>query len=174
MKDILILLLGVGLLAFMLYSLWLNISWIIQGFRLRKEHGGFFKAYVHVLQEWSRAKKEKQIKAKLRRAGQKEQKRVQAQKDERFSPKPKGLTDYEERKKNQPSLSDEDQTLFDEAGMLSDMVGKTITIEYTDANDKYTERKVIVDKVDGIYLKGFCLLRNEDRTFRIDRIDWWE
>jgi hypothetical protein len=52
--------------------------------------------------------------------------------------------------------------------------GLCIALEYVDASGAPSTRRVIANKIyeaNGItYLEGHCLLRNEDRTFRCDRI----
>lgn len=45
-----------------------------------------------------------------------------------------------------------------------------ILISYVDSIGFETEREVTVYSLDGYYLKGFCHLRDEFRTFRIDNI----
>lgn len=45
-----------------------------------------------------------------------------------------------------------------------------IEIVYEKENGEISKRKVKVDKVDDKYLYGYCFLRNNDRTFRLDRI----
>ena len=43
-------------------------------------------------------------------------------------------------------------------------------IEYADINGELTEREVTVERTSKSYVKGFCHLRGEERTFRGDRI----
>ena len=45
-----------------------------------------------------------------------------------------------------------------------------IEIVYEKENGEISQRKIKVDKVNDRYLYGFCFLRNDDRTFRLDRI----
>jgi len=45
-----------------------------------------------------------------------------------------------------------------------------IEIVYEKENGEISQRKIKVDKVDDRYLYGFCFLRNDNRTFRLDRI----
>ncbi len=46
----------------------------------------------------------------------------------------------------------------------------TITIEYISPSSGFTVRQIKPYSYDGIYIKAFCNLVHEDRTFRIDRI----
>ncbi|GAB6045116.1 hypothetical protein JCM11957_07140 [Caminibacter profundus] len=45
-----------------------------------------------------------------------------------------------------------------------------IEIIYEKENGEISQRKIKVNKIDNKYLYGYCFLRNEDRTFRLDRI----
>lgn len=47
---------------------------------------------------------------------------------------------------------------------------ETIEITYRDEKGAVTKRRVVVYSVNSLYIVGFCLLRNEQRTFRVDRI----
>ena len=51
---------------------------------------------------------------------------------------------------------------------------RRLLLEYTDADDNYTVREVephhVVLGPSGQYLTGWCLLRQADRAFRMDRI----
>jgi len=62
----------------------------------------------------------------------------------------------------------------DHDGKPDTIAGLCIALEYVDASGASSARRVIANKVyeaNGIaYLEGYCLLRNEDRTFRCDRI----
>lgn len=50
-------------------------------------------------------------------------------------------------------------------------VNAKLQITYSDAKGQLTKRTITVSEYDGsAYLEGFCELRNEPRTFRIDRI----
>ena len=44
---------------------------------------------------------------------------------------------------------------------------------YVDADGVVTDREVTNWEYDGDYVKAFCLLRREHRTFRVDRIEGW-
>lgn len=46
----------------------------------------------------------------------------------------------------------------------------TITFSYKDAEGFLTKRTVDIYSIDDPYIQGFCHLRNEERTFIIDRI----
>jgi len=46
----------------------------------------------------------------------------------------------------------------------------SITIEYVSHSSGFTVRKIEPHNYDGIYIRAFCHLVKEDRTFRIDRI----
>lgn len=47
----------------------------------------------------------------------------------------------------------------------------TIWMEYPSSSENtITQREVDLYQIDGGYIRGFCHLRNEERTFRIDRI----
>lgn len=46
----------------------------------------------------------------------------------------------------------------------------TIHFTYETADGDVMERHVVVQAVDGIYIDGFCLMRQAVRTFRLDRI----
>jgi predicted DNA-binding transcriptional regulator YafY len=46
----------------------------------------------------------------------------------------------------------------------------TITIEYVSPSSGFSVRQIKPYSYDGIYIKAFCNLVNEDRTFRIDRV----
>lgn len=48
---------------------------------------------------------------------------------------------------------------------------KNIRFGYTDSNGELTYRDVDVSKVDIDYITGFCHLRRQIRTFRIDRLE---
>jgi len=45
-----------------------------------------------------------------------------------------------------------------------------VTIKYKSASGDAKTRTIKPYKIDGIYVKAFCYLAKEDRTFRIDRI----
>jgi predicted RNA-binding Zn-ribbon protein involved in translation (DUF1610 family) len=45
-----------------------------------------------------------------------------------------------------------------------------IEIVYEKENGEISTRQIQVDEVDKKYLQGYCFLRNENRTFRLDRI----
>ena len=50
-------------------------------------------------------------------------------------------------------------------------VDSKLSIKYVNANGEYSERNIDIKNYDGsCYLRGYCYLRNERRTFRIDRV----
>lgn len=50
-------------------------------------------------------------------------------------------------------------------------LGDTVSFFYTNAKGEFSERHVIIDGFDGLYLECFDLDKNDDRTFCIDSID---
>ncbi len=60
-------------------------------------------------------------------------------------------------------------------GIPDAIAGVCIAIDYMDASGASSSRRVIVNKVfhegGNLYVDGFCLLRQEQRTFRADRIE---
>lgn len=52
--------------------------------------------------------------------------------------------------------------------------GKGAKFEYSDHYGEVTEREVRNWVSNGPYIKAFCLLRHENRSFRKDRIENWE
>lgn len=63
-----------------------------------------------------------------------------------------------------------EEQYWDNTGYVA--VSADLDIEYTSASGKPTRRSIEIAYYDGSrYLKGYCLLRNDYRTFRIDRID---
>ena len=52
----------------------------------------------------------------------------------------------------------------------STLEGTVIFLQYSDASGELSKRRVRIESIDDTYLKGFCFLRNEKRTFIIDRI----
>lgn len=62
----------------------------------------------------------------------------------------------------------------DRDGNPDAITGICIAIEYIDASAQVSNRRVIVERVyqgdESVYCSGFCLLRKEQRTFRVDRI----
>ncbi|MGV6851297.1 MAG: BRCT domain-containing protein [bacterium] len=49
-------------------------------------------------------------------------------------------------------------------------INDVIAFEYADADGAYSQRTIKVNGIDDQYISGFCMLRNEQRTFRRDRI----
>lgn len=45
-----------------------------------------------------------------------------------------------------------------------------ISFEYLNADDESSKRTVLVTKINGLHVYGFCKLRNEYRTFSVERI----
>jgi predicted DNA-binding transcriptional regulator YafY len=45
-----------------------------------------------------------------------------------------------------------------------------IEMIYLAANNKITQRRIIVKELRGNYFKAFCFLRNEDRLFKVENI----
>ena len=45
-----------------------------------------------------------------------------------------------------------------------------VILHYKNAKGEETNREVLVQVFDGVYIKGYCNLKNEYRTFRADRI----
>lgn len=50
-------------------------------------------------------------------------------------------------------------------------LGDKVSFFYTNAKGEFSERHVIIDSFDGLYLECFDLDKNDDRTFCIDSID---
>lgn len=50
-------------------------------------------------------------------------------------------------------------------------LGDKVSFFYTNAKGEFSERHVIIDGFDGLYLECFDLDKNDDRTFCIDSID---
>ncbi len=50
-------------------------------------------------------------------------------------------------------------------------LGDTVSFFYTNAKGEFSERHVIIDGFDGLYLECFDLDKHDDRTFCIDNID---
>lgn len=46
----------------------------------------------------------------------------------------------------------------------------TFTIEYSDAQGRGTQRTITAQEIDDHYIRAFCHMRGESRTFRVDRI----
>lgn len=46
----------------------------------------------------------------------------------------------------------------------------TVRFDYRDVNGSPSSRRVVVHRVDDKHLEGFCLIRQEERTFRLDRV----
>lgn len=53
------------------------------------------------------------------------------------------------------------------------MTGKKAYIEYVDFHGEVTEREITNWKYYENYIVGYCLLRHEKRTFKVDRILNW-
>lgn len=51
--------------------------------------------------------------------------------------------------------------------------GKWARFEYVDNEGAVTKREVVNWEVSGRYVRGFCKMRKEERSFRIDRISEW-
>ncbi len=62
----------------------------------------------------------------------------------------------------------------DKDGIPDAIAGICVWIDYVDASGAKSNRRVLVEKLysegNFLYLAGFCLLRQEQRTFRADRI----
>jgi hypothetical protein len=62
----------------------------------------------------------------------------------------------------------------DRDGIPDTIAGVCVTIEYCDAAGEISNRRVLIERLyyrnDGLYLGGWCMLRNARRTFRADRI----
>lgn len=72
-------------------------------------------------------------------------------------------------------LDDDDFILDDDAESeeLPDglSLGDKVSFFYTNAKGEFSERHVIIDGFDGLYLEGWDLDKHDDRTFCIDSID---
>nr|DAJ40223.1 MAG TPA: hypothetical protein [Bacteriophage sp.] len=64
---------------------------------------------------------------------------------------------------------DEDEESVELPDGLS--LGDKVSFFYTNAKGEFSERHVIIDGFDGLYLECFDLDKNDDRTFCIDSID---
>lgn len=53
-------------------------------------------------------------------------------------------------------------------------VGEYVRIAYVDSHGEITEREVRNWSIAGAHLEGYCLLRRQHRTFRIDRVLEWQ
>ncbi|MFC0683565.1 hypothetical protein [Novosphingobium clariflavum] len=51
--------------------------------------------------------------------------------------------------------------------------GKWARFEYVDNDGVVTKREVVNWEVSGRYVRGYCKMRKEERSFRIDRISEW-
>ena len=56
---------------------------------------------------------------------------------------------------------------------------KSVRVVYRDGGGHRTTRVIEPDRVFGnrggtAYVRAYCRLRGESRTFRLDRIEWWE
>jgi len=63
---------------------------------------------------------------------------------------------------------------FSSGKELDDIEGLAVGLYYRDANGVASRRIVVCNTIDPSppgYINGFCQLRNDDRTFRIDRIE---
>lgn len=75
----------------------------------------------------------------------------------------------EHLKEQGPELDDN----YDNEGKIStasSFRGTVIFMQYSDAKGEISKRRVRIESIDEVYLKGFCFYRNEKRTFKIDGI----
>lgn len=52
--------------------------------------------------------------------------------------------------------------------------GRSVSIEYVDADGEITQRVVRNWEIEGSYLNGYCTLRGATRQFRLDRVIEWQ
>lgn len=80
----------------------------------------------------------------------------------------------------QTQKAEEKTGQYIDENVLKDGLSKAYTLQYTDSDGELSERKILLQKVLGSersngelfvkYVQGYCYLRQEDRTFKIDRI----
>lgn len=61
---------------------------------------------------------------------------------------------------------------YSEANILNmrKYVGQTIEMIYLDRNNRFTQRRVKVQAVDGQLIRAYCLMQRGPRVFRVENI----
>jgi hypothetical protein len=91
---------------------------------------------------------------------------------------PHKISDFIETGKQETFLKKESESLSfanriikpQEKEKHTEIKTQNLTIEYSDMNGKVTKRQIRIVSINGDYIRAYCFLRNEERTFKFSRI----